>query len=99
MEKVGVLSPVSVRDIWKDEAKHFTPPVWERPTRCSRWQSSRRRHFQRRDQSITRRQNDFRTISSESLFSEFGENEHFIDKFRTRSARQRHVLVVPSRLI
>ena len=99
MEKVGVLSPVSVRDIWKDEAKNFTPPVWKRPTRCSRCQSSRRRYSHRRDQSITRRQNDSRTISSESLFSAFGENEHFIDKFRTRSARQRRVVVIPSRLI
>ena len=31
MENVGVLSPVSVRDIWKDEAKDFTPWLADNP--------------------------------------------------------------------
>ena len=31
MEKVGVLLPVSVRDIWKDEAKDFTLWLAENP--------------------------------------------------------------------
>ena len=31
MEKVGVLSPVSVRNIWMDEAKDFTPWLAENP--------------------------------------------------------------------
>ena len=31
MEKVGVLSPESVRDIWKDETKDFTPWLTDNP--------------------------------------------------------------------